>query len=581
MLFLCGNIPLARKSSLSEINNHFKLPIHYVAKKIELPSNIIIDLELTRLNPATNALKTIYQLIFSPTSIVGETVLDQFTQFYTTDSKFIKETQQLLKNYTAMELKPTSYCIAEWDEIKYDTGFNEKYQFIEWTTFEYLNHSKEFLQVLCIYNIFSPFLSLLIPIFIFIVPFLILKMKGAKVTWEMYFEILKDFAANHAIGKMFNSKCANTQEIAYFSLSFAIYVFSIYQNLLICIQFHENMKKIHAYFKILSTYLGETIEQMEKFSTAISLLKSYKKFNKILITHCSLLKEMYFLIHPYTYTSTLFSFSSMFQWGEIMHTFYQFHKREEYHETMLYSFGFHGFLENLHGLHAKLQSRQMNFGKISKKKKTVMKKCYYPSILENPVKNDITLADVSQNIIITGPNASGKTTLIKSCFINIILSQTWGCGYYSSCHFNPFDELHCYLNIPDTSGRDSLFQAECRRCKQIIDAIDKTPEKRHFCMFDELYSGTNPFESSKSVAGFMDYIIKKPNVTCMLTTHFTDVCSILEKTKKITNYQMNTIVSNDMDFTYTYRLVKGISQVQGGKKILRDMNYPIEILDYI
>ena len=34
-----------------------------------------------------------------------------------------------------------------------------------------------------------------------------------------------------------------------------------------------------------------------------------------------------------------------------------------------------------------------------------------------------------------------------------------------------YDKIHCYLNIPDTSNRDSLFQAEARRCKEIIDAL--------------------------------------------------------------------------------------------------------------
>jgi DNA mismatch repair ATPase MutS len=54
------------------------------------------------------------------------------------------------------------------------------------------------------------------------------------------------------------------------------------------------------------------------------------------------------------------------------------------------------------------------------------------------------------------------------------------------------------LNIPDSSGRDSLFQAESRRCKEIIDIINKDKTHRHFCIFDELFSGTNPVETTKA-----------------------------------------------------------------------------------
>jgi hypothetical protein len=64
------------------------------------------------------------------------------------------------------------------------------------------------------------------------------------------------------------------------------------------------------------------------------------------------------------------------------------------------------------------------------------------------VTNDINL---KKNIIITGPNASGKTTYIKSTAINIILSQQFGCGFYKKCTLNPFTHIHSYLNIPDTS----------------------------------------------------------------------------------------------------------------------------------
>jgi DNA mismatch repair protein MutS len=144
----------------------------------------------------------------------------------------------------------------------------------------------------------------------------------------------------------------------------------------------------------------------------------------------------------------------------------------------------------------------------------------------------------------------------------------------------PYDKIHCYLNIPDTSGRDSLFQAEARRCKEIIDCINEETNKTHFCIFDELYSGTNPDEAITSANAFMDYIVKNKNVTCILTTHYIKLCKKLSKNNLIKNYNMKTLKINDNDnFEYTYKLVKGISKVKGGLKVLHDMKYPKEILD--
>ena len=79
--------------------------------------------------------------------------------------------------------------------------------------------------------------------------------------------------------------------------------------------------------------------------------------------------------------------------------------------------------------------------------------------------------------MITGPNASGKTTILKTTLFNIILSQQVGFGFYSSATINPYKYIHCYLNIPDTSGRDSLFQAEARRCKEILDSVKNSKDR--------------------------------------------------------------------------------------------------------
>ena len=171
-----------------------------------------------------------------------------------------------------------------------------------------------------------------------------------------------------------------------------------------------------------------------------------------------------------------------------------------------------------------------------------------------------------------------------SSLINIILTQQFGCGFYDSAKLAPYDNLHCYLNIPDTSGRDSLFQAEARRCKEIIESINESNiiKETHLCVFDELYSGTNPDEAEKSAAAFMIYLNKYKNVSSILTTHFVKVCIKLERSKGIQNYKMVTETDeNNNKLKYKYKMEKGISQVKGVVNILKEMNYPKEIIGNI
>jgi DNA mismatch repair ATPase MutS len=139
------------------------------------------------------------------------------------------------------------------------------------------------------------------------------------------------------------------------------------------------------------------------------------------------------------------------------------------------------------------------------------------------------------------------------------------------------------LNIPDTSGRDSLFQAESRRCKEIIDMIteNKDSKIRHFCIFDELYSGTNPTEATKSAYAFLKYLTKFTNVDFILTTHYVSVCNKFKKSKHIRNYKMDVENLDNGKLKYTYKLKPGISKIEGAVEILKDMNYPSEIIENI
>jgi DNA mismatch repair ATPase MutS len=123
-----------------------------------------------------------------------------------------------------------------------------------------------------------------------------------------------------------------------------------------------------------------------------------------------------------------------------------------------------------------------------------------------------------------------------------------------------------------------LFQAEARRCKDILDIIRDNKDETHFCAFDELYSGTNPEEAESSATAFMLYLQKFANVSSLLTTHFVKVCKKLDKTKGIENCKMVTQKINDK-LKYTYKLKPGISEVKGGINVLTDMNYPKEIIE--
>ena len=560
---------------MSSINKNFKLPIFYNKSKMKTSQTIINDLELTKtIDPSANP---IYSYFFDNTNEFSNEVMAQATEYYTTDTSFLTETQQLLKSYTRGSISDHTRIREIWAEIKNDTGFKEKYYYIDWSMFEYLNKSNSFLQMMSFYNMASPILSLCIPIIFLILPFFIIRFKGLTLSMTEYVDILKLIASNHSIGKLFTQfNDVTTNEKAYMIVSAGFYLFYIYQNILICIRFNNNMTKIHKFLHDIHSYLDNTTKSMEQYIDCASQYKTYSTFNSIVKKNMNILlgyKDRIRCIGDYKLTNC----RKLFEIGHVLKYFYEFYCDQGYNDAFLFSFGFNGYIDCLTGIQNNINERKLQFAEfVDNNKQTVLRNTYYPCLKnDRPVKNNISF---KKNMIVTGPNASGKTTVLKSAMINILFSQQFGCGFYQAAKLKPYKHIHCYLNIPDTSGRDSLFQAEARRCKEIIDIVDANKDNTHFCVFDELYSGTNPEEAVVSAVAFMEYLIRSPNVSCMLTTHFIKVCKRLKRNENISNYHM-VALKTDNKIQYTYKMKSGVSNVKGGINVLIDMNYPREIID--
>ena len=566
-------------SKIDLIKEHFHLPIFFNSEKMELTSSIVTDLELSSTVETdlsdNNVTNSMYNIILSPSTELGKKVMPQFTQYYTTDQNFLKDTQKLIQSYSNYSDQTYDFngMISNWNEIKGETSFCEKYLYIDWEMGKFLNTHSSFLQMSSLYNITSPIISFCIPIIVLIVPFFIINMQGHTLNLSKYTEILKTIMMNHSIGKLLtNFSEVSFNEKIYLLLSVALYVFSIYQNILVCLKFYRNINKINNYLENIQTYMIHTNTMCNHFLSVSNKLPSYTLFNAEIISNMEILNA---------YTEDLnkigsfkFSFKNISNIGNILKFFYSVYENKQYNNAIMFSFGFHGYLDNLCGLANNIENGCVSYTTFSEKTSASFKKAYYPSLMNTShVKNNYSF---DKNICLTGPNASGKTTILKSALINIILSQQFGCGCFEKATITPYKYIHCYLNIPDTSGRDSLFQAEARRCKTILDCIEEHKTDTHFCAFDELYSGTNPDDAINSSLSFMKYLLTYKNVSCILTTHYTKVCKKLSRHKHIQNIKMNVLEENG-NFKYTYSMVPGISYIKGGLKVLKDMNYPTEI----
>jgi DNA mismatch repair protein MutS len=113
---------------------------------------------------------------------------------------------------------------------------------------------------------------------------------------------------------------------------------------------------------------------------------------------------------------------------------------------------------------------------------------FYHPLLKTPIKNSLTLRE---NVtLITGPNMSGKSTLLKSIGLCVYLAHLGLAVPAQQCALPFFDVISVAINLNDdiTNGY-SHFMAEIKTVKKVVAAAHD--KKRCFAIFDELFRGTN------------------------------------------------------------------------------------------
>lgn len=578
-------LPLHKPTTIppSAPSSPFRLPMTYWQNTHTLTDVVSSDLELHA--TATGEGPCMYEVLFQPTNRFGKDLIQQWKKHFSADPQYLQDTQRLLRQVTPAKEPVQDALMQEiWHETKESAGdmFLEKYCFVEWEWLTFMNKSPAILQILSVANLMSPVISLVMPFLFLLFPFLILKLRGLPITFQMYKDVLQDVARNHFIGKaLTNLSSLSLDKAGYLVVMAGLYFWQIYQNVLLCQRFYRNIFRINAHLLAIKEFAQHTLDDMRQLLDQCANKPSYQPFCEDVRKHASFLESIVQDLDQVTpMTSILDKMGSV---GYLLQRYYELHLNGSYEQGLLYGFGFQGYLDNLRGVKAHLDAGTVHAAKVLATGSTRFRQQVYPLHQPDGMCNDCSL---DKNIILTGPNASGKTTFLKTTSINVIFSQQVGCGFYAKATVNPYTHIHSYLNIPDTSARDSLFQAESRRCKEILDAIaaSDVATSRHFCIFDELYSGTNPTEAVQAGYAFLKYVNEFAHVDYVLTTHYMNMCKRFKKAETtVRNCQMGVEEeeAGAGGLKYTYKLKPGISRVQGAIRILEEMGYPWPILDTI
>lgn len=205
----------------------------------------------------------------------------------------------------------------------------------------------------------------------------------------------------------------------------------------------------------------------------------------------------------------------------------------------------------------------------TKEKKLEMTEVYHP-LIKDPVANDFT---VDRSCLITGSNASGKSTFIKAAAVNAVLAQAINTCAAKRFVIPPAEVITSMAVRDDLMAGESYFIREIRYLKRILDSI--TEERVTFCAIDEILRGTNTGERIRASKAILEYLRDK-NCIALVATHDKELTELLKE--DYLNYHFSEeIGENDIEFSY--KIMKGPATSQNAVKLLEFAGFPEEIIE--
>ncbi|MDE0582542.1 hypothetical protein ON064_05735 [Planococcus sp. A6] len=191
-------------------------------------------------------------------------------------------------------------------------------------------------------------------------------------------------------------------------------------------------------------------------------------------------------------------------------------------------------------------------------------------LLDKPVTNSSTLG---KTVLITGSNASGKSTYIKAVAINAILAQTIHTVLAKNWTMKPSYIVTSMAIQDNVLNGDSYFIAEIKSLKRIIQLCKA--KKPVISFVDEILKGTNTIERISASAAIMEWLSVNKGMN-IIASHDIELTEIAGNV--YTNYHFRESIENG-EVLFDYKIHKGPSETRNAIKLLELLDYPESVTD--
>ncbi|MCL2020433.1 MAG: hypothetical protein FWG70_11870 [Oscillospiraceae bacterium] len=192
-------------------------------------------------------------------------------------------------------------------------------------------------------------------------------------------------------------------------------------------------------------------------------------------------------------------------------------------------------------------------------------------LVENAVPNDL---NTTESILLTGSNASGKSTFLRTVAVNAIMAQgicTALCGEYSAPAFRIYTSMAISDNL---LAGESYFIAEIKSLKRIM--ITETSEQPLLCIIDEVLRGTNTVERIAASSELLKEL-KAKNALCLAATHDIELCALLSSYYRLLHF--SETVTDNGEVLFDYMIKDGAATTRNALKLLNSIGFDKEMVN--
>jgi DNA mismatch repair protein MutS len=188
------------------------------------------------------------------------------------------------------------------------------------------------------------------------------------------------------------------------------------------------------------------------------------------------------------------------------------------------------------------------------------------------IPNNVELKQETQRIIIlTGPNMSGKSAILRQTALAVLMGQI-GCYVAAEqATFGWVDRIYTRVGASDNiSGGESTFMVEMIETAGILNNISK----RSLILLDEIGRGTSTFDGVSLAWAIAEYLGKHPEMPkTIFATHYHELNELEKNIEGIVNYHISVQETKD-NVIFLRKLVKGGSEHSFGIHVARMAGVP-------